>query len=251
MPEHIKPEQVDIWFQDESRIGQQDSLTRVWHEREKGLALFANHDAKVWCGGLWREEKLPLAAHEEAIGCGELFCFEQRSSWQIVQQAGRGQIYAAELLLLDQADIDACMLFRPSETKKQRYEGKRSRLCFTGSHRRRAEIWQRLASADELMHADIQALLAWQPNSDRRYYRCLRLSIRRPFCSGIQAAVRFFALLMCARDPIGLGSVHISSVRKILSAKARLQGEKRSKVGHLASIFNAAGAFLSQKIATR
>jgi hypothetical protein len=38
-------------------------------------------------------------------------------------------------------------------------------------------------------------------------------------------------------------------VRKILSAKARLQGEKRSKVGHLASIFNAAGAFLSQKIA--
>ena len=49
-----------------------------------------------------------------------------------------------------------------------------------------------------------------------------------------------------------LGSVHNSSVRKILSAKARLQGEKRSKVGHLASIFNAAGAFLShQKIATR
>jgi hypothetical protein len=48
-----------------------------------------------------------------------------------------------------------------------------------------------------------------------------------------------------------LGSVHISSVRKILSAKARLQGEKRSKVGHLASIFNAAGAFLSQKIVTR
>ena len=46
-----------------------------------------------------------------------------------------------------------------------------------------------------------------------------------------------------------LGSVHISSVRKILSAKVRLQGEKRSKVGHLASIFNAAGAFLSQNIA--
>jgi hypothetical protein len=30
-----------------------------------------------------------------------------------------------------------------------------------------------------------------------------------------------------------------------------LQGEKRSKVGHLASIFNAADAFLSQKIVTR
>jgi hypothetical protein len=48
-----------------------------------------------------------------------------------------------------------------------------------------------------------------------------------------------------------LESVHISSVRKILSAKAWLQGEKHSKVEHLASIFNAAGAFLSQKIATR
>ena len=48
-----------------------------------------------------------------------------------------------------------------------------------------------------------------------------------------------------------LGAVHISSVRKILSAKAWLQGEKRSKVGHLASIFNAASAFLSQKIVTR
>jgi hypothetical protein len=34
-----------------------------------------------------------------------------------------------------------------------------------------------------------------------------------------------------------------------LSAKAWLQGEKRSKVEHLASIFNAAGAFLSQNIA--
>jgi hypothetical protein len=48
-----------------------------------------------------------------------------------------------------------------------------------------------------------------------------------------------------------LGAVHNSSVRKILSAKAWLQGEKHSKVEHLASIFNAAGAFLSQKIATR
>ncbi|WP_207894346.1 hypothetical protein, partial [Uruburuella suis] len=48
-----------------------------------------------------------------------------------------------------------------------------------------------------------------------------------------------------------LGSVHNSSASKILSAKARLQGEKRSKVGHLASIFNATGAFLNQKIATR
>ena len=48
-----------------------------------------------------------------------------------------------------------------------------------------------------------------------------------------------------------LGSVHHSSVRKILRAKARLQGEKRSKIGHLARIFNVAGAFLSQKIATR
>ena len=30
-----------------------------------------------------------------------------------------------------------------------------------------------------------------------------------------------------------------------------MQGEKHSKVEHLARIFNAAGAFLSQKIATR
>jgi hypothetical protein len=48
---------------------------------------------------------------------------------------------------------------------------------------------------------------------------------------------------------VTLGSVHNSSASKILSAKARLQGEKRSKVGHLASIFNVASAFLSQKIA--
>jgi hypothetical protein len=46
-----------------------------------------------------------------------------------------------------------------------------------------------------------------------------------------------------------LGSVHNSSASKILSAKAWLQGEKHSKVEHLASIFNAAGAFLSQNIA--
>ncbi len=146
---------------------------------------------------VWRivagKKILPLAAHEEAIGCGELFCFEQRSSWQIVQQAGRGQIYAAELLLLDQADIDACMLFRPSETKKHATKASAAVCVSPAAIAGGREIWQRLASADELMHADIQALLAWQPNSDRRYYRCLRLSIRRPFCSGIQAAVRFFA----------------------------------------------------------
>ena len=46
-----------------------------------------------------------------------------------------------------------------------------------------------------------------------------------------------------------LGAVHNSFASKILSAKAWLQGEKHSKVEHLASIFNAAGAFLSQNIA--
>ena len=70
-----------------------------------------------------------------------------------------------------------------------------------------------------------------------------------------KAAFAMAAEVPVTTVPLGkcrcLGSVHISSVRKILSAKARLQGEKRSKVGHLASIFNAAGAFLSQKIATR
>ena len=70
-----------------------------------------------------------------------------------------------------------------------------------------------------------------------------------------KAAFAMAAEVPVTTVPLGkcrcLGSVHISSVRKILSAKARLQGEKRSKVGHLASIFNAAGAFLSQKIAAR
>ena len=45
---------------------------------------------------------------------------------------------------------------------------------------------------------------------------------------------------------IYLARLHAS---KILSAKAWLQGEKHSKVEYLASIFNAAGAFLSQNIA--
>ena len=49
-------------------------------------------------------------------------------------------------------------------------------------------------------------------------------------------------------EALRLGSVHNSSASKILSAKAWLQGEKHSKVEHLASIFNAAGAFLSQHL---
>ncbi|WP_281785310.1 hypothetical protein [Uruburuella suis] len=57
----------------------------------------------------------------------------------------------------------------------------------------------------------------------------------------------FFVILFQTALP--LGSVHNSSASKILSAKAWLQGEKHSKVEHLASIFNAAGAFLSQNIA--
>ena len=45
------------------------------------------------------------------------------------------------------------------------------------------------------------------------------------------------AAFMTSNCQDALGSVHISSVRKILSAKARLQGEKRSKVGLLAALF--------------
>ena len=52
-----------------------------------------------------------------------------------------------------------------------------------------------------------------------------------------------------AKRCFALGSVHHSSASKILSVKAWLQGEKHSKVEHLASIFNAAGALLSQNIA--
>lgn len=33
MPQHVKLKDVEIWFQDEARIGQQGSLTRVWHYR--------------------------------------------------------------------------------------------------------------------------------------------------------------------------------------------------------------------------
>lgn len=33
LPKGVSFEQVDIWLQDESRIGQQGSLTRVWHKK--------------------------------------------------------------------------------------------------------------------------------------------------------------------------------------------------------------------------
>lgn len=33
MPETVDLKDVEIWFQDETRIGQQGSLTRVWHHR--------------------------------------------------------------------------------------------------------------------------------------------------------------------------------------------------------------------------
>ena len=31
LPDHIDINQIDIWFQDESRVGQQGSITRIWH----------------------------------------------------------------------------------------------------------------------------------------------------------------------------------------------------------------------------
>ena len=31
LPEGVDMNCVDIWFQDESRVGQQGSMTRVWH----------------------------------------------------------------------------------------------------------------------------------------------------------------------------------------------------------------------------
>ncbi len=50
------------------------------------------------------------------------------------------------------------------------------------------------------------------------------------------------------KRPLGLFTFH--AVRKILSAKARLQGESAARLDTLRT-FNAAGALLSQKIATR
>lgn len=33
MPEKVKLEKVDIWFQDEARVGQQGTMTRIWAEK--------------------------------------------------------------------------------------------------------------------------------------------------------------------------------------------------------------------------
>lgn len=33
LPDDTKPDQVDIWFQDETRVGQQGSITRIWAEK--------------------------------------------------------------------------------------------------------------------------------------------------------------------------------------------------------------------------
>ena len=107
---------------------------------------------RIVCG----QKILPLPAHHEIIGSGELFCFERRSSWQIVQQADRGRVYAAELLLLDQADIDTCGLFRPSENT--------GRPAASFVYHRQPDAawqaaWQRLSTTAEPPAADIHTLL--------------------------------------------------------------------------------------------
>ena len=93
MPEHIKPEQVDIWFQDESRIGQQGSLTRVWHKKGKGFALSANHDAKVWRGGLWRERKFcrwrRMRKRLAAVSC---FASSSAAAGRLCSRLGAGRL---------------------------------------------------------------------------------------------------------------------------------------------------------------
>src|SRR3954453_6032945 len=33
LPEHAKDKAIEIWFQDEARVGQQGTLTRVWAQR--------------------------------------------------------------------------------------------------------------------------------------------------------------------------------------------------------------------------
>ena len=35
LPSHIKIEDVEIWFQDETRVGQQGSITRTWFYKGK------------------------------------------------------------------------------------------------------------------------------------------------------------------------------------------------------------------------
>ena len=85
----------------------------------------------------------------------------------------------------------------------------------------------------------------------RKFERHMMLSAA--VCGFYRGAACVNIVMRAAKTACGealrLGSVHNSSASKILSAKAWLQGEKRSKVGYLASIFNAAGAFLSQNIA--
>jgi hypothetical protein len=61
----------------------------------------------------------------------------------------------------------------------------------------------------------------------------------------------YLIIFMTSNCQDALGSVHNSSRGNLLAQKRACCVENARKVSNLASIFNAAGAFLSQKIATR
>lgn len=94
---------------------------------------------------------LPLPQREIRISAGEIFCFERRSEWQIIQQAPPGKLYTAELLLLAQSDINAFAARSPAPKTFAFHIRPDAAL---------AALWQQLAQAPEPARADVMDLLA-------------------------------------------------------------------------------------------
>ncbi|WP_373780062.1 helix-turn-helix transcriptional regulator [Neisseria dentiae] len=94
---------------------------------------------------------LPQPQRDIRIAAGEIFCFERRSEWQIIQQAALGKPYAAELLLISQSDIDAFAAQSPAP---------RTFAFHTRPDAALAAVWQKLAQTAEPERADVLHLLA-------------------------------------------------------------------------------------------
>ena len=47
IPPEIELSDVDIWFQDEARVGQRGTVTRLWTKPAQGLELLGNYNMNM------------------------------------------------------------------------------------------------------------------------------------------------------------------------------------------------------------
>ena len=111
MPEHAEGKTIDVWFQDEARFGQQNTISRVWAPTGSSLGLIRQQRYKYACvfGAV-------CPAQDKAIGLVLPLANSRGLALHLqeIYQATEAGHHA--VVVLDNASFHLAKIYRPMRT---------------------------------------------------------------------------------------------------------------------------------------